>query len=197
VLPKGPVVRACCCALGVEPWVCPCANKWFHCHDRNLLEGILRWFPSKTEIQKWIKDQEKDFTEAQNKIPNMSKKDWLGRYICIDIHEIFFGRIHQEIYKWIARLADTQFEVRSRPPVIWLSELIKKVKRDDNVVSRAVDHYFDSTIGGYITDFVVDRVESFSQAEIYFFKGPRGKFLQFLKLKIKMLLHEKNILKIQ
>jgi hypothetical protein len=26
VLPKGPVVRACWCALGVEPWVCPCAN---------------------------------------------------------------------------------------------------------------------------------------------------------------------------
>jgi hypothetical protein len=75
--------------------------------------------------------------------------------------------------------------------------LIKKVKRVDNDVSRAIDHWFDSTIGGYITEFVVDRVESYSQAERYLFKEPRGKFLHFLKLKIKMLLHEKNILKIQ
>jgi hypothetical protein len=72
-----------------------------------------------------------------------------------------------------------------------MSALIKKVNRVDNIVSRAVDHWFDSTIGGYITDFAIDRVESYSQAERYFFKGPRGKFLN-----IKMLLHEKNILKI-
>jgi hypothetical protein len=75
--------------------------------------------------------------------------------------------------------------------------LIKKVKRVDNAMERVVDHWFDSTIGGYITEFVVDRVESYSQAKRYCFKGPIGKFLHFLKLRIKMLLHEKNILKIQ
>ena len=158
---------------------------------------MSRWFPSKTEIQKWIEDQEKDFIEAQNKNPNMSTEDWLGRYIFTDIHEIFFGGIHPELYEWLARLADTQFEVRSRPHVVWMSALIKKVKRFDNFVSIAVDHWFDSTIGRYITEFSIDRVELYSQAERYFFKGPRGKFLHFLKLRIKMLLHEKNILKIQ
>jgi hypothetical protein len=81
--------------------------------------------------------------------------------------------------------------------VVWTSTSIKKVKRVYNVVSRVVNHWFDSTIGGYITDFVVDKVESYSQAKRYFFKGPRGNFLQFLRLRIKMLLHEKNILKIQ
>ena len=96
----------------------------------------------------------------------------------------------------MARLDDTQFEIRSRTPVVRTPTLIQKVKRIDNVVSRAVDHWFDSTIGGYITEFVVDNVESYSQAERYFFKGPRGKFLHFLKLKINMLLHDKNILKI-
>jgi hypothetical protein len=75
--------------------------------------------------------------------------------------------------------------------------LIKKVKGVDNVVSRAVDHWFDSTIGGYITEFAIEIVDSYSQAEIYLFKGPRRKILNFLKLKIKMLLHENNILKIQ
>jgi hypothetical protein len=121
----------------------------------------------------------------------------LQRHIFTDIHEIFFGGTHQDLYEWLARLADTQFEIRSRPPVVWMSELIKKVKRVNNAISRVVDHWFDSTIGGYITEFAVDRTKSYSQAERYFFKGPIGKFLQFLKLRIKMLLHEKNVLNIQ
>jgi hypothetical protein len=41
----------------------------------NLLEGMSRWFPSKTKIQKWIEDQERDFAEAQNNNPNLSTED--------------------------------------------------------------------------------------------------------------------------
>ena len=196
MLSKGIVVRACWCIVRVEAWVCPCANKWFRFRDHDLPEGMSRWFPSKTEIQKWIEEQERDFVEDHNKNPNISTEDWLGRYIFTDIHEIFFGGIHQELYEWLARLTDTHFKVRLIPPMVWTLPLIKKVKRVDNAMSRAVDHWFDNTIGGYITEFVVDRLESYSQAERYFFKGPRGKNFHFLKLKIKMLLHEKNILKI-
>jgi hypothetical protein len=96
---------------------------------------MSRWFPSKKDIQKWIEDQEKDFIEVQNKNPNLSTKDWLEIYIFTDIHKIFFGGIHQELYEWLATLADTQFEIRSRLPVAWMSKLIKKVKRFDNTVS--------------------------------------------------------------
>jgi hypothetical protein len=197
VLPKGLVVRACWCVSIVELWVYPCANKWFRCWDWDLLKKMSRWFPLKTEIQNWIEEQEKDFAEAQNKNPKLSTEDWLGRYIFIDIHEILFGGIHKELYEWLARLADTRFEIRSRPPVVWTLVLIKKVKRVDNNVSRAVDHWFDSTTGWYIIKFSIERVASYIQVERYFFKGPRGKFLHFLKLKIKMIFHEKNILKIQ
>jgi hypothetical protein len=79
VLPKGPVVRACWCVVRVEPWVYPCANKWFCFRDQDLLEGMSRWFPSKTEIHKWIEEQEKDFAEAQN--PNISTEDWYRRLV--------------------------------------------------------------------------------------------------------------------
>ena len=79
---------------------------------------MYRWFPSKTEIKKWIEYREKDFVEAQNKNHNLSTEDWLERYIFTDIHEILFGGIHRDLYKWLARLADTQFEIRSRPPVV-------------------------------------------------------------------------------
>jgi hypothetical protein len=44
---------------------------------------MSRWFPSKTNIQKWIEDQEKEFDETQNKNPN----------------------------EWLARLVDTQFKI--------------------------------------------------------------------------------------
>ena len=76
------------------------------------------WFPSKTKIQKWIEDQENDFVESQNKNPNISIEDWLGRYIFTDIHDILFGGFHQELYEWLARLVDTQFEIISRPPMV-------------------------------------------------------------------------------
>jgi hypothetical protein len=92
--------------------------------------------------------------------PNISIEDWLEKYIFTDIHKIFFGGIHQELYEWLARLADTQFEIQSRPTVVWTSEFLKKVKRVDNIISQIVDHWFDNTIGGYITEFVVDRVDS-------------------------------------
>jgi hypothetical protein len=46
VLLKGPIVRACWCAIRDEPWVCPYTKKWFRCQDHNLLEGMSRWFPS-------------------------------------------------------------------------------------------------------------------------------------------------------
>ena len=112
---------------------------------------MSRWFPSKTEIYKWVEDQEKEFVEAQNKNPKISTEDWLQRYIFTYIHEIFFGGIYQELHEWLARLADTQLEIRYRPPVVWTPALIQKVKRVDNAVSRVVDHWFDSTIEGYIT----------------------------------------------
>jgi hypothetical protein len=64
-------------------------------------------------------------------------------------------------------------------------------------MEREVDHWFDSAIGGYITEFSIDKVVSYSQAKRYFFKESRGNVLHFLKLNIKMVLHEKNILKIQ
>jgi hypothetical protein len=101
---------------------------------------MSRWFPSKIEIQKWIEDQERDFAESQNKNLELSTENWLQRYIFTDIQEILFGGIHQEIHEWLARLVDTQFEIRSRPPVVWMLALIQKVKRVDNVVSRVVDY---------------------------------------------------------
>ena len=48
---------------------------------------------------------------------------------------------------------------------------------------------------GYITEFVVDTVKSYNDTEREFFKGPRGIFILSLQLWIKMLICEKEIMK--
>jgi hypothetical protein len=72
---------------------------------------MSRWFPSKAEIHKWIEEQESDFVVAQNKNPSISIEDWLGRYIFMDVQEIFFTGVHKDLYEWLARLENTQFEI--------------------------------------------------------------------------------------
>ena len=53
----------------------------------------------------------------------------------------------------------------------------------------------DSILEGYITEVVVDTTKSYDEAEREFFNGPRGRFLLSLQLSIKMLVCEKDILK--
>ena len=62
----------------------------------------------------------------------------------------------------------------------------------DNSLMRAVDFWLASVLGGFVTEFAVDQTKSFSEAERYFLKRYRGKYLRSLNLSIKMLLHEKG-----
>ena len=66
------------------------------------------------------------------------------------------------------------------------------MKNLDNPLTRAVDFWLASLLEGVITEFAVDQRKSFSEAERYFFKRYRGKYLRYLNLPIKMLLHEKG-----
>ena len=64
----------------------------------------------------------------------------------------------------------------------------------NNEVFHAVDFWTMRTLETFVTEFAIDTSTSFSKAERQFFKGPRGKFLNSLSLKIKILLVEKGIL---
>ena len=65
------------------------------------------------------------------------------------------------------------------------------MKNLDNPITREVYFWLVSVLEGFVTEFAVDQRKSFSEAECYFFKGYRGKYLRYLNLSIKMLLHEK------
>ena len=65
----------------------------------------------------------------------------------------------------------------------------------DNKAARVVEVCIDSILEGYIIEFTVDTVKSYSDAERELFNRPRGRFLSSLQLSIKMLIYEKGILK--
>lgn len=76
----------------------------------------------------------------------------------------------------------------------WNQIVVQRLKNTNNVVSRAVDFWLTNLLSGFITEFTVDTVKTYSEAERQFFKGYRGKFLNSLNLWIKMLLCDKGVL---
>jgi hypothetical protein len=91
-----------------------------------------------------------------------------------DLHEIFFVDFLNILAEWIQRLVEQNG--RFHTVVVlknWTPELIRQVNTISNRVSRAVDFWLDSILGGYITEFSIDCTQSYSVAEREFFKGPR------------------------
>ena len=84
------------------------------------------------------------------------------------------------------------YKAHFRPQIS--SNVLKSV---NNAVSRAVDFWTMRSLEAFLTEFTIDTDYSFSKAERQFFKGPRGKYLNSLSLRIKMLLEEKRILLIE
>lgn len=98
------------------------------------------------------------------------------------------------MHEWLSRLAKRKTHFRNGESSDWTPARIKQLKRINNAVSRTVDFWTHRTLEAYVTEFTIDAFKSFSKAEREFFKGLRGKFLNSLSLRIKMLLVEKGIL---
>ena len=72
--------------------------------------------------------------------------------------------------------------------------MVREVTIVSNTISRAVDFWVDSILQGYITEFVVDTITSYTKAERIFFQGTRRRYLLSFSTWIKMLIYEKGIL---
>ena len=105
-------------------------------------------------------------------------------------HEIFFASFPFELYEWIAKLADSQGRCRLEKPIMWTPKLVRILEVSGDKIARAVDHWLDRIIGGFITEFVVDTTVSYSEV----LKGPRGRYIKSLNTWIKMLLCEKWVI---
>ena len=131
------------------------------------------WRPSVKEISDWVEDTYLKFAEQENKDPHRSSDEFLQRLVEIR----------------------TNFQEVQSPA--WTPERINILKRVNNAVSRVVDFWTTQTLEAFVTEFTIDTHTYFSEVERQFFKGPRGKYLNSLSLKIKMLLDEKGIFLIE
>jgi hypothetical protein len=152
------------------------------------------WYPNRKEIQDWLEKKETEFAEKENRNPRVSTEAWLDKYIFTDEHEIFFDSLLGELHEWLSMLAETKCYMQSDKPAECMPEASKVLKKVDNSISQAVDYWIAKILEGFVTEFTVDQIKSYSEAERHFFKGLRGKFLNSLSLWIKMLLCDHGIL---
>lgn len=96
-----------------------------------------------------------------------------------------------DLHVWLSRLAENKTSSHSDRPAEWNLEVIQRLKKTNNSISRAVDFWLNNLLEGFITEFVVDTLKAYNEAERVFFKGYRGKYLNSLNLWIKMLLCRK------
>ena len=74
--------------------------------------------------------------------------------------------------------------------------MVREITSVINTISRVVDFLVDSILQGYITEFAVDTITSYSEAERKFFQGPRRRYLLHISTWIKILAYEKRILQL-
>ena len=89
-----------------------------------------------------------------------------------------------------------QTNSQKREFVEWSDQLVHEVTSVSNTISRAVDFWVDHILQGFITEFAVDTITSYSEAERNFFQGPRRRYFLSTSTWIKMLVYEKSILQL-
>lgn len=81
-----------------------------------------------------------------------------------------------KLYEWIARLADSVGRCRLAQPIVWTPELVRRLEANkdkitEDKITHAVDHWLDQVIRGFITEFVINTIVSYSKAERQLLQG--------------------------
>jgi hypothetical protein len=124
----------------------------------------------------------------------MSDKQWIQRYVFTYLHEIFFGEFPVILIEWLEILVEKIRRFGAIAPRNWNPKLVINLNIVSNPTTRAIDFWLDNVLGGYVTEFAVDCIQSYSVTEGDFFKVPCGRFLKSLNTWINMLLCEKNMM---
>ena len=95
----------------------------------------------------------------------LSVENSIDKYIYYDIHNIFFVEFPILLHEWLSSLVTKQTNFQRRESVKWSDQLIQEVTSVSNPISRVVHFWVDSILQGYIIEFVVDTINSYSEAE--------------------------------
>ena len=74
------------------------------------------------------------------------------------------------LHELLSKLETQQRNFQGGEPTEWNPQLIQQLKSVRNPVSRAINFSVDSILQGYITEFVVDTITSYSEVERNFSK---------------------------
>ena len=154
----------------------------------------MLWHPTKKEIEDWLESKMLVFTQEESAGSRLNAEKWVDEYIYSYIHEVFFAEFPIILHEWFSKLVTRQTNFQRREAVEWNNQLVYEVTSVSNTISRVVDFWVDSILQGYITEFVVDTITSYSEAERSFFRGPRIRYLLGINAWIKVLAYEKGIL---
>ena len=98
------------------------------------------------------------------------------------------------LHEWFSILLTRQTNFHKREAVEWSDQLVREITSVSNPISRVVYFWVDDIFQGYITEFVVETITSYSEAEIIFFQGLRRRYLLSISTWINMLDYETGIL---
>ena len=90
---------------------------------------------------------------------------WKNRYALTESYEIFFVTFVIELQEWLARLVEFQKYWKDEWVTLWTLELLEQLEKTNNTITRTVDHWVDSVLGGFVTEFSIDQFVSYSEAE--------------------------------
>ena len=124
-----------------------------------------KWTPTKKEIKKWIDQKLNKFVAQENQNPCLSKEKWLQKYLYIEVHEVFFSTFPCELHEWLSKLLDSEPTWKHDDPIVWTLELVKHLEGSDYKVARAIDYWIDIILGGFITEFSINKYVSYSKDE--------------------------------
>ena len=124
----------------------------------------------KNEIEYWLDSKTLEFAQEESTRTWLSAKKWIDKYIYSDIHKIFFVGFPILLHEWLSILATKQTNFERRETVEWSDQLVREVTSVSNTISRAIDFWVDRILQGYNTEFAVDTITSYSEAEIFFSK---------------------------
>jgi len=123
------------------------------------------WNPTKKEIEEWLDKKIHEFMAEENRNPRVSKEHSLDHYLYTEIHEIFCASFPSELYEWIVKLVDIHGRCRLDKPIVWTPKLVRRLEASKDKITRAVDHWFDRIIGGFVIEFAVDTTVNYSEVE--------------------------------
>jgi hypothetical protein len=133
----------------------------------------MRWYPSREEIQDWLTTKEHEFSLRETQGLRVNVKQWKDMYLYTDMHEIFFVEFPCLLYEWLKRKTTTNSTMWPLEPMVWDQAMLDRLKVLDNKWTRDIDFWFSQVKEGYIIEFVVEYIDSFSEAERKFTEGSR------------------------